>query len=235
MFLIEPRWIEVTRYDMYLPGLPDELDGIRIEQISDLHRSKRVPDSIIEKAVRITNEQSPDIVAVTGDFINTSSANAEPCAKMLSKLDTRMGVYAVLGNHDHWYSAKDVTHALESNGVRVLTNKNREIAKGLFIIGVDDMWSGRPDIKRAWSGIRESSAQVLLSHTPTAIELVKNKRCMILSGHTHGGQITIPFIKRNELPGLKGHKRMVSRRQCQHVCKPWNRYGDAPCAISLQA
>ena len=204
VLIIEPRWIAVTHYDVYLSGLPPDLDGTKIVQLSDLHRGNKVPDSIIKRAVRLANAENPDVVVLTGDFINTSAANAEPCARMLSLLNARRGKFAVLGNHDHWYGARKVTDDLEAHGIQVLTNRNHLVAPWLYIIGIDDYWAGHPNIKRAWSGVDENVGQVLLSHTPRAAPLFVNKRCLALTGHTHGGQFIIPFIRRNRLPGLRG-------------------------------
>ncbi|MEN6372802.1 MAG: metallophosphoesterase [Armatimonadota bacterium] len=201
---IEPRWIQVTRYDVQLNGLPSSLDGLKVVQLSDTHRNHKTPDSIIKKAVKLANRESPDIVVITGDFINKGIENAKPCAEMLSKLKAPKGVYAVMGNHDCWYGADKVTRALESKGIHVLTNKNHRIAPGLYVIGIDDVWTGHPDVNRAWSGVDENAGQILLSHSPLAMPLFRDKNCLALTGHTHGGQYTIPFIPRNKLPGLRG-------------------------------
>lgn len=201
---IEPRWIQATRHEVQLVGLPGSLDGLKVVQISDVHRSEQTPDSIIEKAVRLANSESPDIIVLTGDFINKGPENSEICAKILSKLKAPKGIYAVLGNHDHWNGRAIITNALESKGIHLLTNKNRQVAPGLYIIGIDDYWSGHPNVNRAWSGVDESKGQILLSHSPLAMPLFRGKNCLALTGHTHGGQYTIPFIPRNKLPGLKG-------------------------------
>jgi len=153
---IETRWIQVTRYEVQLAGLPDSLDGLKVVQLSDVHRSDRTPDSIIEKAVRLANSESPDIIVLTGDFINEGPENPEICAKILSRLKAPKGIYAVLGNHDHWNGQLKITRALESKGIHLLTNKNMQVAPGLYIIGIDDYWSGHPNVSRAWSGVDES-------------------------------------------------------------------------------
>lgn len=201
---IEPRWIQVTRHEVQLNGLPRSLDGLKVVQISDVHRSYRTPDFIIKRAVKLANRESPDIVVLTGDFINKGIENAKPCAEILSKLKAPKGVYGVMGNHDHWYGAAELTRALESKGIHVLTNKNQLVAPGLYMIGIDDLWSGHPDVNRAWSGVEENAGQILLSHSPLAMPMFRDKNCLALTGHTHGGQYTIPFIPRNRLPGLKG-------------------------------
>jgi hypothetical protein len=177
---------------------------VKIVQISDLHRTNPARDEVIRKAVRLANAESADIVVLTGDFVNTTADNAAPCADMLSHLKARWGVFAVLGNHDNWHGPRQVERALRVHNIRVLNNENSEVAPGLFIIGIDDEWTGHPDVKRAWSGVDEGAGQILLSHTPLAISLFKNKRCLALTGHTHGGQVVLPFVSRNRLPGLRG-------------------------------
>jgi len=201
---VEPRWIQVTHYDVPVDGLPASLDGLRIVQVSDLHRGPRVPDSLIRKAVRVANGESPDIVVLTGDFISRRPENARPCAEILAGLRPRLGAFAVLGNHDHWHGAQAVTDALSSQGIRVLNNESRRVAPGLFMIGIDDTWAGHPDVRRAWSGVDARAGQVLLSHSPVAISLLSGRRCFAITGHTHGGEVIVPFIPRSRLPGLRG-------------------------------
>jgi uncharacterized protein len=182
------------------------LDGFTIAQFSDLHRSLIVPDSLLRTAVEMTNDLKPDIVVATGDFVNRRASNAGPCADILSKLTPRIGTYAVLGNHDHWTDAKVVTSHLERRGISVLDNTSTRIADGLTLIGIDDFWAGRPDFSKAWSKADPEDAHVFLCHNPIAVRMVKSRECLMVSGHTHGGQVNLPFIPRRTLPGLKGWK-----------------------------
>lgn len=201
---VEPRWIETTRYDVRLSRLPKELDGFTIAQLSDLHRSLIVPDSLIREAIETVNGLKPDLVVATGDFVSKRASNAEPCAEMLSKLKSRLGTCAVLGNHDHWTDAELVRSHLERKSITVLVNENTRIVDGLTLLGVDDFWAGSPDFTSTWNGVDPEDAHVFLSHNPLAVRMVKHHDCLMITGHTHGGQINLPFVPRRSLPGLKG-------------------------------
>ena len=206
MTSFEPQHIEVTRHNVPMKYLPDELDGLTIVQLSDLHRSRIVPDRLIQSAVDITNKLSPDIVVLTGDFVSSNPRDAAPCARILSGLSSRYGSYAVLGNHDHWADATTVRNCLKDHGIKVLHNANLQPVPGLTLLGLDDYWAGNPDFVRTWKGADANSAQVFLSHNPLALKCLKEEECLMITGHTHGGQVNIPFIPRNRLPGLKGWK-----------------------------
>lgn len=203
--------VELTAYDVDVPGLPRELDGLRVVQLSDIHRSIMVPDSLIEQAIGKANSTHADIALLTGDFVSRGERNAEPCAKMLSKLDTRLGSYAVLGNHDQWTDATAVTRALSGQGIEVLRNRHCEPVKGLCLVGTDfvgvtGLKPGHPYVRKAFRQLPQDACYVMVSHTPRAVICFQGKRGLLITGHTHGGQVQIPHVRRNRLPGLKGWK-----------------------------
>jgi uncharacterized protein len=203
-WLFETRQPVLTAYDVTLPGLPRELDGFRIVQLSDMHRSLVVPDSLIRGAVRLANSTHADIAVLTGDFVSHNANNAKPCAQMLSRIRTRKGLYAVLGNHDHWTNAGMVSKAIKSQGIVLLDNSNARLGTGLYLAGIDDKWAGKPDVGTAFRWIPQGSCRVMVSHTPLAIDLFKGRQGLLITGHTHGGQVLVPFVPRRRLPGLKG-------------------------------
>jgi hypothetical protein len=204
--LIEPFGIVVSHHDVPMRGLPHDLDGLKVAQLSDLHRSMIVPDMLIRTAVRMTNELAPDIVVLTGDFVSHASSNAAPCAEMLSSLKAHRGIYAVVGNHDHWTNVRVVTESLKSHGFEVLSNANTRLSPGLTILGLDDYWAGEPDQGKTWKGANTRDACIFLSHNPGAVREMKGRECLMITGHTHGGQVNIPFIPRNLLPDMRGWK-----------------------------
>ena len=205
-FAIEPNRLEITKHNVTMPKLPGELNGLKIVQLSDLHRSSIVPDDLIRSAVKMTNDLSPDIVVLTGDFVSNTSENARPCAEMLSELRTRIGTYAVLGNHDHWAGRETVIARLKDHGIMTLVNQNIEPAPGLVLLGLDDYWVGAPNFTKTWKGADPSAAQIFLSHNPFAVSKMNSKDCLMLSGHTHGGQAIISFIPIGSLPALRRWK-----------------------------
>lgn len=204
--VLEPRNVMLTTYHVEIPNLPAELDGFRVVHLSDIHRRKYVPDSVIEKAVRMANATGADAAVLTGDYVSRYRKDIEPCTRLLSKLETRLGSYAVLGNHDHWTDGPAVSESLTRNGITVLHNANVKLGDGLYLAGIDDQWAGSPDGKAALRGVGETDACVMLSHTPKGWGHFKGRRGLLLTGHTHGGQAIVPGIPRNRLPGLLGWK-----------------------------
>ncbi len=162
----EARRLELVTCHVALPGLPRQLEGYRIVQLSDFHRGPMVPDSLIRRAVDLANSSHADAAVLTGDFIDWTASNAGPCASMLSRLRTRAGSYAVLGNHEHWTDAPTVIRVLKRQRVRVLDNSSAEVAPGLYLVGIDDEWAGKPDVRAAFGSVRYGACYVMLSHNP---------------------------------------------------------------------
>ncbi|TET53813.1 MAG: hypothetical protein E3J64_02990, partial [Anaerolineales bacterium] len=161
---LEPNWAALERVEVRLRGLPERLDGFTITQLSDLHRGPQVSEEQVSEAVALTLQQQPDLVALTGDFVSGSAGYAMSCAEALHPLIDHTQVFACLGNHDHWTDAQAVDEALTGTGVTVLRNSCREVADGLWIAAVDDIWEQHNDLDRALEGIPDGAATVLLAH-----------------------------------------------------------------------
>lgn len=198
--LYEPRHIQLETYEVALPGLPKSLDGLRVVQLSDIHRSILTSDTAIKRAVAAANDARPDVVVITGDFVSSNLKNAEPCADILSHLKSRLGSYAVLGNHDYIVGAKAVSDALESRGIKLLVNSNVKLLDKFCLIGIDDFDGGKPDAALAMRGVDPRAACLFLSHNPIAARLFNKNAGILLSGHTHGNQLRLPFIPRDWYP-----------------------------------
>jgi len=186
--------IEITTHDVALPKLPPELRGQSIVQISDLHRGCGGTDSLICEAIARVNELDADFVAITGDFVDEEKQDILPVVKMVSGIRAKRGVFACLGNHDQRGDPLLLTSALDAAGITVLHNRPAEVAPGLWFAGVDDLLEGEPDIDAALSGVPHDAALVFLAHNPSTFDRVREPReSLMLSGHTHGGQIVLPF------------------------------------------
>ncbi|HEV2829777.1 MAG TPA: metallophosphoesterase [Pyrinomonadaceae bacterium] len=193
--LTEPFRLTVEHHQIRLRRLPRELDGFRIVQLSDLHHSPFTSREQIERAIETANSLQPDIVALTGDYVSKEREYAAPCAELLGELRARHGIFAVLGNHDHWTDAALITDLFRAEGITVLINQGMRFEKNgaaFWLAGVDDTMVGLEDLPLALAGASEQEFKLLLAHNP--IILRKAARAgvdLVLSGHTHGGQVSL--------------------------------------------
>jgi predicted MPP superfamily phosphohydrolase len=214
---IEPQWYEVVERALPIAGLPPELDGKRLVQINDLHVGPQVDSSYLKSALEHVGRMEPDLIALVGDFMTChGSEQVDEVARVMESLPaTKLGAFAVLGNHDYTNGWKDSATAdllvrrLDQSGVNVLKNESREVA-GLRIYGVDDVWG--PDFRLARTFRRYDRAQpsLALCHNPDGCDHDgwNEYRGWILSGHTHGGQCRLPYCRPPKLP--VGNKRYVA-------------------------
>ena len=163
-------------------------------QISDIHHGLFLPEEWLSQAVCQANWLRPDIIALTGDFVTYSRRNIGPAAELLGMLRARYGVYAVLGNHDFRVDADAITAALRHQGIDVLRNRHISLGESLYLAGVDDYGYGA-DLRGAMRGVPRGAATILLAHNPRVIHLAsRNNVSLVLSGHTHGGQVNLPLL-----------------------------------------
>ncbi len=209
--------ISVTRHTYKFNSLPEALEGFRIAHITDIHRSHFTSDRVIRKALALAMMEKPDLILLTGDYVTESSTDIEPCGHLLSVLSASKGICAVLGNHDYNAGASSVTRMLTRLGITVLNNSNVRLENGLCIAGLEDDRYGRPEPGRALHGIGSSEPLLVLAHNPAVAELLAHRRCLVLSGHTHGGQILLPVLTPREL----------KRIGAKHYRWGWYRVGEA--------
>jgi predicted MPP superfamily phosphohydrolase len=185
-----------------LPGLPRTLDGYTIAQISDVHAGAFVGERELGEGLSLVRAMKPDLVVVTGDLVDYDTRYAAWLAGELARLETRDGVFAVLGNHDYYAGANAVASAVRRAGVDLLINDGRTIRGsdngGFALLGVDDLWARRsggvgPDLARAEAMVRADAPRVLLAHQPAYFDISSRSVGLQLSGHTHGGQINPGF------------------------------------------
>lgn len=203
----EANSLSLERVEVVLHRLPKKLDGLKVIHLSDIHHSPFTDLEHIERTIKIANRLRPDIVALTGDYVSHEAEYIEPVAAALCKLKARYGVYACLGNHDHWTDAELVTSAFRKHGITVLINEGVRIdARGasFWIAGVDDYMVGKTDVPAALRGSYPDELKLLLAHNPIIFrQSVKGGIDLTLSGHTHGGQIKL----------RDGEKRLIRRRK----------------------
>jgi len=193
------RHIEVSQFRVPIAGLGRELDGMRIVHLTDIHHGLYFSAEALLAAVELANSLEPDVVALTGDYVSYSRNFAHSAAEILGGLRARRGVFAVLGNHDFRVGADLVTRAMRRNGIAVLRNRHTVIRAGgsqLHLAGVDDLWYN-PNLPRALQRIPRGRPVILLSHNPRIVAAAAHFSVdLVLSGHTHGGQVRLPFLER---------------------------------------
>lgn len=193
--LSEPFMLTVEHQPIHLHRLPRGFHGFRIVHLSDFHHSPFTSREQIKRAIDTANRLQPDIVALTGDYISHERRFAAPCAELLGRLRARFGVYAVLGNHDHWTDAALITDLFRAEGINVLINQGMRFAQreeAFWLAGVDDTMVGLEDLSLALAGSREEEMKLVLAHNPIILRRAARAGVdLVLSGHTHGGQVTL--------------------------------------------
>ena len=208
---VEPTWLAVNRLTLPVRALPAQLAGVRVAHLSDFHFGPHIPTGYLEEAVERTAAEKPDLIALTGDFIDRGPAHVAAAAKLFRGLKAPLGVFAVLGNHDfsvhtargarrHPELDRRVADALSTEGVTVLRNKSVQVEHNgakMLVAGVDDLWSGESNPDAALGGTCANTPRVVLAHNPQSVEQLSAHRAdVVLSGHTHGGQINWPGLGR---------------------------------------
>jgi predicted MPP superfamily phosphohydrolase len=207
---LESRWLRLTTSRIRLPRLPTAFSGLKVAFLSDIHHSYTVPISLVRRAVELVRSQRPDVVLLGGDYVARSRKHIAPCLEALGTLTAPLGVYAVLGNHDHWADPELTRTCLKRHGIADLTNRGvwlRRDADRLRLGGVGDLWEDMQDLEAALGDLGEEEGALLLSHNPDyAEELDSDRVDVIFSGHTHGGQVVLPLVGAPFLPSRYGMK-----------------------------
>ena len=216
----EANSLSVEQVRITLPRLPKKLDGFRVLHLSDTHHSPFTGLEHISRAVAIANQLNPDLVALTGDYVSHEAQYIAPVAKVLGELKAAHGVYACLGNHDHWTDAESMTQQLEHHGVRVLVNEGFRLESTdapFWLCGVDDHMVGKTDLPAALKGAFPDEFKLLLAHNPVIFRRAARASVdLTLSGHTHGGQVKMRDPEKRLLP----NRRLTSglhRRHQSHI------------------
>ena len=206
--LIEPNWIDIHKVQLRLPDLASEFNGYRIVQISDLHTDKLMRERRLRGIFRLVNRQKPDLIAMTGDFVTEYQQRFIPnFQNSLKVLKAKDKTVAVLGNHDYLANPQGIRKALLANNIVDLSNSVYTIKRGnaIFnIAGVDDVLMGKPRLDLVLQQLPSEGAAIILAHEPDFADTsaTTGKFDLQLSGHSHAGQVRLPFLKPPALPTL---------------------------------
>jgi uncharacterized protein len=217
--LDEANSLSLEHVEIQLKRLPKKLDGFRIIQLSDTHHSPFTSLDHIKRAVKVANRLKPDMFLLTGAYVSHEREYIAPVAAVLGKLRAKYGVHACLGNHDHWTDAGLVTHLFRGEGINVLINEGSrfETRRGSFwLAGVDDHMVGKTDVPAALKGSFPDEMKLLLAHNPIIFrEAARYGVDLMLSGHTHGGQIKLRDDEKRLLPRRRLKAGLHGRRNSQ--------------------
>jgi len=210
-FVIEPLRLVVRETTLSLPAWPTEIRALRVTVVSDLHVGPpHITLSRLRSIVEEANATEADLILLPGDFVETPlgwrMAEPEAIAAELQRLRARLGVFAVLGNHDWRHAPTRVRQALEQAGIRVLENQAFKIeqrGKPLWLAGIADKWAGEPQIEATMRQITDDAPVIAFTHNPDVFPAIPPRVALTIAGHTHGGQVWLPFIGR---PVIRGER-----------------------------
>ena len=213
----ERHWLEVVHKEISITGLPSAFEGVKLAQLSDIHLDEFTEPFLLREAIEEINRARPDYVLLTGDYVSSqvlpphlTAEAARQCGRLLNRLECPQR-YAIFGNHDIFAGEKEVGEALRANDIVVLRNEYLPLQRNggrMWLAGLDDPVCGRPDPDRAIpTSIQNVPHEpiILLCHAPDYIDVLRFRAAapsisLVLSGHTHGGQIRLPFIGPLRLP-----------------------------------
>lgn len=204
--------LSIEKLTVKIADLPASLQGKKLVQMSDFHYDGWcLSTAMLKKAIAVTNQAEPDLVLLTGDYVNDNPKPIHKLALHLKNIQSRAGIYAILGNHDicYQYSRREITETLNNIGIKVLWN---EIAypfgSQLPLVGLADFYSREFNPVEVMNQLENHTPRIVLSHNPDTAELLQTWRVDLqLSGHTHGGQIVIPGFG----PALQYYKKIARK------------------------
>ncbi|MEW5820384.1 MAG: metallophosphoesterase [Cyanobacteriota bacterium] len=205
----KPSNIVVEKVNIKLNNLPEDFEDFSIAQISDLHRSEVVENDVISKTISKVNSLKPDLIVITGDIANNLNY-LEDCIPGLKNLSAPEGTYIVGGNWERARGIKKSNNMIKNAGLNILDNRYKIISKGkkkIYLAGVDDDGGIGNTLESTFKNINDKALKILLSHNPyITVHLSKAKKPidLVLSGHTHGGQVIYPFIGAIKVPRAFG-------------------------------
>jgi uncharacterized protein len=198
--LLRRRFYTVKDVRVRIKGLDPKLHGFKIAQLSDLHIGAITPRAWGERWVKSANARKPDIAVVTGDMVTSGVDFHEEIADVIGALRAKLGVFVSMGNHDYFGEGEPLISLLRERGASVLRNEGRVIERDgarLYVAAIDDTWTKRDDMDKALAERPDDVPVVLLAHDPERfLESAKRNVALTLSGHTHGGQVAVPFLAR---------------------------------------
>jgi predicted MPP superfamily phosphohydrolase len=212
---IEPASLRVASYPLSIPRWPAACSGLSVAVISDLHVGSPFNGiAKLERVVAETQRAQPDLVLLAGDFVIQGVRGGrfvapEITAVKLGEIAAPLGVFAVLGNHDWWLDGPRVREAFETSRIPVLENRAVELRRGecgFWLAGIGDLWEGRPEVAATLETVPLAAPVLVFTHNPDVFLDVPDRVALTMAGHTHGGQVRVPFVGRPIVPSAHGER-----------------------------
>lgn len=208
--LVEPEKLQIRHYTIAIRDLPEDLAGLRLVHVSDTHYGPFVAMHTLERANELVNRLQGDLIVLTGDYCHRTKRSLRPGIGVLGGLRARLGVVAVLGNHDHWEGTRECYKAFDGIKVPLLDNRHIYLTsdglvtggkvpaagRALCLAGVGDLWEDEVSFRKALGGVPVKTPRLMLGHNPDVAEMIDPalRVDLLLSGHTHGGQVALPLL-----------------------------------------
>ncbi len=213
-FVIEPSFIRVKETRIEVRNWPPELAGYKIVFITDPHvGGPHIGLRKVEEIVAKANALKPDLTLLGGDYviriIGGHDVAPEDIASAFGKLTAKQGVYGILGNHDWWMAPGRIKSAFENNAIPMIENKAVALeanGKSFWLVGVGDFTESKHDITKAFANVTGKQPVLLLTHSPDVFPELPLRAALTLAGHTHGGQVYVPFLGRPVIPSIYGQR-----------------------------
>lgn len=208
--IVEARIVTVADYEIISPDVPAAFDGTTVVFLADIHHGAYLSRDRVRTLVERVNGMQPDLILLGGDYVHSGARRIEPCFAELARLRAPLGVFGVLGNHDHWASTRLSEKAMAGAGIVALDNRGVWIERDgqrVRLGGVGDLWEDEQRVQATTGGTEPDDFVLLLTHNPDYVEqLTPGTVDLALAGHTHGGQITLFGLWAPKLPSRLGQK-----------------------------
>lgn len=206
----EPHWLEIKKVSIENTDIPASFKGLKIVFLTDLHHGPYFSLDRVRTVVDTVNKLKPDVILLGGDYVYKDEKYIEPCFLELKNLQAKYGIFGVLGNHDHWENAVLTRQKMQEAQITCLDNKGVWIKNGsgkIKLCGVGDLWCDTQDLVSTTEDVQTTDLVILVSHNPDYIEQIQTDKVdLMLSGHTHGGQVTFFGLWAPFLPSKYGQK-----------------------------
>jgi len=201
----EPGHTVIESRVIRIPSLPSAFEGFKIALLSDFHLFPFTTIEMVQKAVALANSLQPDLTLLGGDFVYGTVKSIFDLTPLLTELNPKRGMFAVLGNHDHRQGSQIITRSLTKVGIEVLTNRGITLQVGsdsIYLAGLDSVSAGHPSPSAAFQARKRDQTSLVLVHEPDIIDQLINEIPvdLQLSGHSHGGQVRLPLVGAIMLP-----------------------------------